>query len=50
VLTLGLLRQGFRYAEVPIRYSRRRHGRSFVKLGRYLRRVLPAMARATRIR
>jgi hypothetical protein len=50
VLTLGLLRQGFRYAEVPIRYSRRRHGSSFVKLGRYLRNVLPAMARATRIR
>jgi hypothetical protein len=50
VLTLGLLRRGFRYAEVPIRYSRRRHGHSFVKLGRYLWRVLPAMARATRIR
>jgi glycosyltransferase involved in cell wall biosynthesis len=50
VLTLGLLRQGFRYAEVPIRYSRRQHGSSFVKLGRYLRKVLPAMARATRIR
>jgi hypothetical protein len=50
VLTLGLLRQGFRYAEVPIRYSRRQHGSSFVKLGRYLGKVLPAMARATRIR
>lgn len=50
VLTLGLLRQGFRYREVPIRYSRRRHGRSFVKLSRYLTKVLPAMARATRIR
>ncbi len=50
VLTLGLLRQGFRYAEVPINYSRRRHGRSFVKLGRYLRRVVPAMALATRTR
>lgn len=50
VLTLSLLRRGFRYTEVPIRYSRRRHGSSFVKLGRYLRRVLPAMARATRTR
>ncbi len=50
VLTLGLLRQGFRYREVPIHYSRRRHGRSFVKLGHYLRNVLPAMAKATRIR
>ncbi len=45
VLTLDLLGKGYRYAEVPIRYHRRRHGRSFVRTGRYLRRVLPAMAR-----
>ena len=50
VLTLDLLGRGFRYAEVPIRYRRRAHGRSFVKLGRYLRRVLPAMARVARTR
>jgi hypothetical protein len=50
VLTLRLLRQGFGYAEVPITYERRRHGRSFVKLGRYLRHVLPAMVRSTRQR
>jgi hypothetical protein len=50
VLTLRLLRQGFTYAEVPITYTRRRHGRSFVKLGRYLRHVLPAMVRSTRQR
>ncbi|MDP9389024.1 MAG: alkaline phosphatase family protein, partial [Actinomycetota bacterium] len=50
VLTLDLVRKGFRYAEVPIRYRRRAQGRSFVKLGRYLRRVLPAMARAARTR
>ena len=50
VLTLDLLGKGFRYAEVPITYARRRHGRSFVKLGRYLWRVLPAMARAARTR
>jgi glycosyltransferase involved in cell wall biosynthesis len=50
VLTLDLLRKGFRYAEVPIHYARRRHGSSFVKLGVYVRRVLPAMLRATRIR
>jgi hypothetical protein len=50
VLTLDLLGKGFRYAEVPIRYSRRRVGRSFVKPGRYLLRVLPAMARAARTR
>ena len=50
VLTLDLLRKGFRYAEVPITYSRRREGKSFVKLGRYLRRVVPAMAKAARTR
>ncbi len=45
VLTLDLLRRGYRYAEVPIRYRRRRHGRSFVRATVYLRHVLPAMAR-----
>jgi hypothetical protein len=50
VLTLSLLGKGFRYAEVPIRYRRRRQGRSFVRLGPYLRHVLPAMAKAARTR
>ncbi|HEX2040505.1 MAG TPA: glycosyltransferase [Acidimicrobiales bacterium] len=50
VLTLDLLRKGFRYREVPITYTRRRHGRSFVRLVPYLCRVLPAMARAARTR
>ena len=50
VLTLDLLRKGFRYAEVPISYDRRREGQSFVRLGRYLRHVLPAMAKAARTR
>jgi hypothetical protein len=50
VLTLDLLRKGFRYAEVPIAYTRRRHGRSFVRLVPYLRRVLPAMLQAARTR
>lgn len=50
VLTLELLGKGYRYAEVPIRYHRRQNGESFVKLGRYLRRVLPAMVRAARTR
>lgn len=45
VLTLDLLRKGYRYAEVPIRYHRRQHGRSFVRVGSYLRHVLPAMVR-----
>jgi glycosyltransferase involved in cell wall biosynthesis len=45
VLTLDLLGKGFRYAEVPVGYAFRTHGRSFVRLGRYLRRVVPAVHR-----
>jgi glycosyltransferase involved in cell wall biosynthesis len=48
VLTLDLLRDGFRYSEVPISYSFREHGRSFVRLDRYLRKVVPAVARELR--
>jgi hypothetical protein len=48
VLTLDLLRRGYRYAEVPISYSFREHGRSFVRLDRYLRRVLPAVVKELR--
>jgi glycosyltransferase involved in cell wall biosynthesis len=43
VLTLDLLAKGHRYAEVPISYSFRRSGRSFVRLVPYLRRVVPAV-------
>ncbi|MBA3524232.1 MAG: glycosyltransferase, partial [Geodermatophilaceae bacterium] len=43
VLTLNLLGQGFGYAEVPIDYAYRTSGQSFVRLGRYLRAVLPAV-------
>jgi glycosyltransferase involved in cell wall biosynthesis len=46
VLTVELLARGFRYEEVPISYSFRRSGRSFVKLGTYLRNVVPALWRA----
>jgi uncharacterized membrane protein YbhN (UPF0104 family) len=45
VLTLDLLARGFRYLEVPIGYAFRTEGRSFVRLGRYLRRVVPAVWR-----
>lgn len=45
VLTLDLLGKGFGYAEVPIRYRFRTTGTSFVKLGRYLRKVVPAVYR-----
>lgn len=45
VLTLDLLAKGMRYTEVPISYSFRTTGRSFIKLGRYLRAVVPAVYR-----
>ena len=45
VLTLDLLGKGFRYQEVPIEYRFRTTGRSFVRLGRYLSRVVPAVHR-----
>ncbi|HEX9890322.1 MAG TPA: glycosyltransferase [Nitriliruptorales bacterium] len=45
VLTLDLLAKGFRYAEVPISYRFRETGTSFVRLGRYLRAVVPAVWR-----
>ncbi|MDP9399282.1 MAG: lysylphosphatidylglycerol synthase domain-containing protein [Actinomycetota bacterium] len=45
VLTLDLLGKGYAYAEVPIRYAFREKGRSFVTLGRYLRKVVPAVHR-----
>lgn len=43
VLTIDLLGRGFRYAEVPIAYRFRTSGRSFVRLDRYLRRVVPTV-------
>ena len=43
VLTLDLLAKGFRYTEVPISYRFRTAGRSFVRLGPYLRQVVPAV-------
>jgi len=49
VLTLDLLARGYRYAEVPITYSFREGGRSFVRLGRYLRAVGPAVWRTVQM-
>ena len=43
VLTLDLLAKGFRYGEVPITYRFRTHGQSFIRLGAYLRNVVPAV-------
>jgi glycosyltransferase involved in cell wall biosynthesis len=48
VLTLDLLAKGYRYAEVPISYRFREHGRSFVRLVPYLRAVVPAVWRTVR--
>ena len=48
VLTLDLLAKGFRYAEVPISYRHRTEGRSFVRLGPYMRNVVPAVWRELR--
>lgn len=45
ILTLDLLAKGYRYTEVPISYRFRTTGRSYIRLGRYLRRVLPAVWR-----
>ena len=45
VLTLDLLAKGFRYREIPISYHFRTTGESFIKLGRYLRNVVPAVYR-----
>jgi len=45
VLTLDLLTKGYAYAEVPITYAFRTSGASFVKLGTYLRKVVPAVHR-----
>ncbi len=45
VLTLDLLAKGMTYAEVPISYRFRTTGESFIKLGRYLRAVVPAVYR-----
>ena len=45
ILTLDLLGKGFVYAEVPITYAFRTTGSSFVRLGTYLRKVVPAVHR-----
>ena len=47
VLTLNLLRKGFAFEEVPIRYNLREHGTSFISW-RYPAKVLPAIWREPR--
>ncbi|MEB3750256.1 glycosyltransferase family 2 protein [Geobacillus sp. FSL W8-0032] len=43
VLTLNLVRKGFRLQEVPIRYQVRTTGRSFIKFTAYMTAVIPAV-------
>ncbi|MBW7476880.1 glycosyltransferase family 2 protein [Paenibacillus oenotherae] len=43
VLTLNLLRQGFRLEEVPIAYKVRTQGQSFIKFRQYVSSVIPAI-------
>ncbi|AJY77612.1 glycosyltransferase family 2 protein [Paenibacillus beijingensis] len=43
VLTLNLVRQGFRMVEVPIRYRVRTKGQSFIRFGAYMKAVVPAI-------
>ncbi|MFK7694613.1 glycosyltransferase family 2 protein [Paenibacillus sp. HJGM_3] len=48
VLTLNLIRQGFRLEEIPISYQVRTRGQSFIKFKQYVTSVLPAMYREMR--
>lgn len=48
VLTLNLVRKGFRVEEIPIRYQVRTKGESFIKFRAYLTSVLPAIYKEIR--
>lgn len=48
VLTLNLIRQGFRLREVPISYRVRTKGQSFIKFNSYMKNVLPAIFKELR--
>lgn len=43
VVTLNLVRKGFRVLEVPITYKVRATGQSFIKFGKYMTSVLPGI-------
>jgi len=43
VMTLNIVRKGYRMMEVPISYQVRTTGRSFIKFGAYLKHVIPAI-------
>ncbi|GHH98606.1 glycosyltransferase family 2 protein [Neobacillus kokaensis] len=48
VLTLNLIRKGFRMKEIPIRYQVRKTGESFIKFRAYMTKVLPAILKELR--
>jgi glycosyltransferase involved in cell wall biosynthesis len=43
VITLNLVRKGFRMKEIPIRYHVRTKGQSFIKFNKYMLNVIPAI-------
>lgn len=45
VMTLNLVRKGYRMKEIPIRYQVRTTGTSFIRFGQYATRVIPAIWR-----
>lgn len=48
VVTLNLIRKGFRVKEIPIRYQVRTKGQSFIKFRAYVGSVLPAIIKEMR--
>jgi glycosyltransferase involved in cell wall biosynthesis len=48
VITLNLMRKGFRMREIPIQYQVRSKGQSFIKFNAYVTSVLPAIYREMR--
>ncbi|MGG1401102.1 glycosyltransferase family 2 protein [Bacillus salipaludis] len=48
VVTLNLIRKGFRMKEIPIRYQVRNTGESFIKFKKYMTSVLPAILKEMR--
>ncbi|MEH7501778.1 glycosyltransferase family 2 protein [Neobacillus drentensis] len=48
VVTLNLIRKGFRMKEIPIRYQVRKAGESFIKFRSYMTSVLPAIIKEMR--
>lgn len=48
VLTINLVRQGYRLEEIPISYQVRTKGQSFIKFRQYVSSVIPAIYKEMR--